>query len=304
MPASGRASGASWSGANELLADRGRNEWRRRRPKAPAAPRDLYNGALFAVKSEGRFCHSLSAERPGVAHARRIGHDVRVNEESLQRANAFLAAVAVRATPGDLIDLSPSELGREIGVDEPLAAARAVRALLARRRLEAVDGRYRLLDARPIEAGEREQVPRPRRAARREPRQPKQASGRATYPEIGREVVERTIELGREVGTLRGALRTAREEARESREARGDAGRRAQQLSGRVKELEARAEMAETNLRTLLAAAKGTGRDAPLGDTEMEAILGVLKADHEEDADGAGDDPAEEPAEPDRLAGP
>jgi len=227
-----------------------------------------------------------------------------VNEESLQRANAFLAAVASRATPGDLIELSPSELGREIGVDEPLAAARAVRALLARRRLEAVDGRYRLLDARPIEAGEREQVPRPRRAARREPRQPKQASGRATYSEIGREVVERTIELGREVGTLRGALRTAREEARESREARDDAERRAQQLSGRVKELEARAEMAETNLRTLLAAAKGTGRDAPLGDTEMEAILGVLKADHEEDADGAGDDPAQETAEPDRLAGP
>jgi hypothetical protein len=251
------------------------------------------------------FCQRL----PGVADAGRIGHDVRVNEESLQRANAFLAAVASRATPGDLIELSPSELGREIGVEEPLAAARSVRALLARRRLEAVDGRYRLLDATPIEAGEREQVPRPRRAARREPRQPKQASsGRATYSEIGREVVERTIELGREVGTLRGALRTAREEARESREARDEAERRAQHLSGRVKELEARAEMAETNLRTLLAAAKGTGRDAQLGDTEMEAILGVLKADHDDDVtgDGPGDDPVEvaaEPVEGDGFAG-
>jgi hypothetical protein len=224
-----------------------------------------------------------------------------VNDESLQRANAFLAAVASRATPGELIDLSPSELGREIGVAEPLAAARAVRALLARRRLEAVDGRYRLLDARPIEAGEREQVPRPRRAARREPRQANQpSSGRATYSEIGREVVERTIELAREVGTLRGALRTAREEARESREARDEAERRARQLSGRVKELEARAEMAETNLRTLLAAARGTGRDAQLGDTEMEAILGVLKGDHEDEAAG-------QPAlaeEPDQVAGP
>ena len=243
-----------------------------------------------------------------MADARRIRHDVRVNEESLQRANAFLAAVASRATPGELIDLSPSELGREIGVAEPLAAARAVRALLARRRLEAVDGRYRLLDASPIEAGEREQVPRPRRAARREPSQAKQqASGRATYSEIGREVVERTIELGREVGTLRGALRTAREEARESREARDEAERRAQQLSSRVKELEARAEMAETNLRTLLAAARGTGRDAPLGDTEMEAILGVLKADHEEEADGPADGPAVNAAdsdEADRIAGP
>jgi hypothetical protein len=35
--------------------------------------------------------------------------------------------------------------------------------------------------------------------------------------------------------------------------------------------------MAESNLRTLLAAAKGAGRDVPVGDTEMEAILGVLK---------------------------
>ena len=103
--------------------------------------------------------------------------------------------------------------------------------------------------------------------------------GRATYSEIGREVVERTIELGREVGTLRGQLRAAREEARESREAREESDRRAQQLSVKVKELEARAEMAETNLRTLLAAAKGTGRDATLGDTEMEAILGVLKGE-------------------------
>lgn len=225
-----------------------------------------------------------------------------MNEESLQRANAFLAAVATRATPGELIDLSPSELGREIGVEEPLAAARAVRALLARRRLEAVDGRYRLLDARPIEAGEREQVPRPRRSARREPRPPKQpaSGGKATYSEIGREVVERTIELGREVGTLRGALRTAREESRESREARDEAERRAQQLSGRVKELEARAEMAETNLRTLLAAAKGTSRDAPVGDSDMEAILGVLKGGDDGDADA-------EPAlaeEPDQVAGP
>jgi hypothetical protein len=35
--------------------------------------------------------------------------------------------------------------------------------------------------------------------------------------------------------------------------------------------------MAESNLRTLLAAARGAGRDQPVGDTEMEAILGVLK---------------------------
>ena len=216
-----------------------------------------------------------------------------MNQESLQRANAFLAAVAGRASAGELVDLSPAELGREIGVDEPLAAARAVRALLARRRLETVDGRYRLLDARPIEPGEREQVPRPRR-----PRQQRSSAKteraaepggrkRTAYSDIGREAVERLIELGREVGTLRGALRTAREEAREGQARRDDAERRASTLGARVKELEARAEMAESNLRTLLAAARGAGRDAPVGDTEMEAILGVLKG-------GAASDPAEQ----------
>ncbi|HZD16908.1 MAG TPA: hypothetical protein VE669_02085 [Actinomycetota bacterium] len=202
-----------------------------------------------------------------------------MNPESLERANAFLAAVAARVAPGGFVDLSPAELGREIGVEEPLAAARAIRALLARRRLEAVDGRYRLLDARPIEPGEREQVPRQtRRKARRAGVGGKGGSGeRTTYADMGREAVDRLIELGREVGTLRGALRTAREEAREAREARSDAERRAEALSARMKELEARAEMAESNLRTLLAAAKGASKDAPVGDNEMEAILGVLK---------------------------
>ena len=201
-----------------------------------------------------------------------------MNEESLRRANAFLEAIAEKAEPGSMIDVTPAELGKQVGVVEPLAAARAVRALLARRRLEAVDGRYRLLDTRPIEAGEREQVPRPPRSQKRSAsgRAPKE-DGRATYSEIGREVVERTIELGREVGTLRGALRTAREEVREAREARDEAQRRSEQLAARVKELEGRAEMAEANLRTLLAAAKGQGRDTAVGDTEMEAILDVLK---------------------------
>lgn len=215
-----------------------------------------------------------------------------MNQESLQRANAFLAAVAGRASAGELVDLSPAELGREIGVREPLAAARAVRALLARRRLETVDGRYRLLDARPIEPGEREQVPRPRRPRQRSSAKTDRAAepsgrGRTAYSDIGREAIERLVELGREVGTLRGGLRTAREEAREAQARRDDAERRASMLGARVKELEARAEMAESNLRTLLAAAKGAGRDAPVGDTEMEAILGVLKGGTEPSGLGA-----------------
>jgi len=206
-----------------------------------------------------------------------------MNQESLDRANAFLAAVVARVQPGDVLDATPADIAKNMGMPEPLAAARAIRALLARRRLEVADGKYRLLDARPIEAGEREQVPRPRR-----PRQPKEPraeppgpSSRPTYSEVGREAIERLVELGREVASLRAGLRTAREEAREAREAKDEAERRAQALSSRVRDLEARAEMAEANLRTLLAAAKGSGREVPVGDTEMEAILGVLKGDEE-----------------------
>jgi hypothetical protein len=217
-----------------------------------------------------------------------------MNQESLDRANAFLAALAERVEPGQLVELSPVELGRSIGVEEPLAAARAMRALLARRRVETEDGRYRLLDATPIAPGEKEQVPRPRRkkakpvrkAAERAP-----SSGRPTYSAVGREAIDRLIELGREVATLRAGLRTAREEAREAREARDEAERRSRALAERLRELEGRAEMAESNLRTLLAAAKGAGREQ-IGDNEMEVILGVLKGP------GDADSPSERPSEP------
>lgn len=127
---------------------------------------------------------------------------------------------------------------------------------------------------------EPEAIPRPPRranvaAAAAGPRK----DGKTTYSEIGREVVEKLIELSREVGESRGGTRQAREEARDLRQDRDDAERRARELSARVKDLEGKLEMAEENLRTLLVAAKGTDRDAtaPVGDNEMEAILGVLK---------------------------
>ena len=211
-----------------------------------------------------------------------------MNEESLKRVNAFLAAISVRVQVGEVVTVTPADIGREVGLPEPLAAARAVRALLARRRLEVADGGYRLIDARPVDPGERESIarqPRKRRKPRAGSSSPaRPESGRPTYSEVGREVVERLIELGREAGTLRGHLRTAREESRDAREAKDEAERRASVLTARVRELEARLEMAESNLRTMLIAAKGSSRDAAMGDAEMEAILGVLKehdAEHE-----------------------
>jgi hypothetical protein len=221
-----------------------------------------------------------------------------MNDESLERANAFLAAVAQRTAVGEVLDVTPAEIGRDIQLPDALSAARAVRALIARKRLEPAQGSYRLLDTSPVAAGEKESIgrrPRRRKAEGRSSgprsRTASGGGGRSTYSEIGHEVVERLIDLGREVGSLRSSLKTAREEAHESRASRIEADRRADAMAAKVHDLEARADMAESNLRALLAAAKGSGRelrDKPVGDTEMEAILGVLKAD--EQADEGGDE--------------
>src|SRR6266542_4038055 len=122
-----------------------------------------------------------------------------VNEESLRRANAFLAAIAEKIEPGHELAAPPADIGKQIGLPDPLAAARAVRALLARRRLEMSDGKYRLLDARPVEAGEPEAVPRPPRKKRAAPAsraRSRSEPGKATYSEVGRTAIEKLIELG------------------------------------------------------------------------------------------------------------
>ena len=238
-----------------------------------------------------------------------------VNEQSLDRVNAFLAAAARRTPVGDVMSVTPAEIGRELGFPDALSTARAVRALIARRRLEPAQGSYRLLDAKPVDAAEKESIGRRPRTAR-QPRPasaPRAASGSsARYSDFGRAVVDRLVDVGREAAEMRAALRTAREEARESRQARDEAEGRARTLAEKVRELEARAEMAESNLRTLLATARAKNaddptRDAKVSDTEMEAILGVLKGDDEalEGADSHdGDGPrdrmpgASEPAGP------
>src|SRR5262245_24211343 len=111
---------------------------------------------------------------------------------------------------------TPAEIGRELAFPDALSAARAVRALIARRRLEAAQGSYRLIDPNPVASGERESIERPRRrrkAGSAPRRTPESTTGRPTYSAVGREVVERLIELGREVATLRANLKAAREEA-------------------------------------------------------------------------------------------
>lgn len=211
-----------------------------------------------------------------------------MNAESLGRANAFLAAAAARTEVGAVLETTPAELGRELGMPDPLSTARAVRALIARGRLQPAEGSYRLLDARPLEPGEKESIARRPRRTASTPRVRAAAAGAGagapTYSDLGRAAVDRLVELSREVAELRSSQRAAREEARASREARVEAEDRADAMAARVRDLESRAEMAESNLRTLLASARGreAARDAAVADSEMEAILGVLKAGDED----------------------
>jgi hypothetical protein len=209
-----------------------------------------------------------------------------MNEQSLQRVNAFLAAVAAKTETGAVLDVTPAELGRDLGFPDPLSTARAVRALIARKRLEPAMGSYRLLDGTPVGADEKEAITRPRRRGVRSRRaEARVPSDRAAFSDLGRAVVDKLIDVGRENAQLRAELRTAREELRSVRVARDDAEHRAQVHSEKHRELESRAEMAEANLRTLLASARGrepqARPDAPVSDSEMEAILGVLKANGE-----------------------
>ena len=222
-----------------------------------------------------------------------------MNDQSLERANAFLAAVASKVAVGEILDETPAEIGRDLDLPDPLSTARAVRALIARRRLEPAGGSYRLLDTRPLEIGERESVGRrPRRKAVPLEAASAAAGDGAAYSDLGRAVADKLIDLGRENAELRAEVRQLREETRDAKASRDDAERRARGLAERQRELEHRAEMAEANLRSLLVAARGgqggaPRADTPVGDAEMAAILGVLRNDQEQPETVDGDGTAE-----------
>jgi hypothetical protein len=223
-----------------------------------------------------------------------------MNEQSLRSANDFLRVTAIAVAPGEFFDRAPTEIGKDAGIANPLAVARAIRALAARRRVEMADGRYRLLDATPLSPGEPESVPRtPRkRKARKRAGQPLATANsrgeapapsgerRPTYADLGRAVVDRLIELGRETGEALALADNLRREVKENRAARIDAEQRASRYFERTKELEVKLEMAEANLRTVLAAARGRGATSAPTDNEMEAVLRVLKGSAAQPGDG------------------
>ncbi len=213
-----------------------------------------------------------------------------MNERSLQESNAVLAAASSRTTVGELIPASPGDLAGEAGIGNRLAAARAIRALLARGRIAQEGQRYRLIDDRPVEPGEVASVrrtPRPRR--RREPEEAEQ--GPPTYEQLGRLIVERLIEASAEVAELRSAVERARTEAERARRETVEVNRtaaadrrRADSLEDEVRTLKRRLEMTESNLRSIVQAAKARPA-SPLDDGDARAILDILSRKDQPEAD-------------------
>jgi Mg2+ and Co2+ transporter CorA len=204
-----------------------------------------------------------------------------MNEQSLKESNALLAAATARTEVGQLIPASPAELAGESGIQNRLSTARAVRALIARGRIAQDPQGYRLLDVRPLEPGEPATVHRPTRRRRKAEATPEN-DGLPTYEGVGRAVIERLIESSAEVAELRTALDRARTEAdaarREAMEATRNASadrRKLEAVQDEATALKQRLEMTESNLRTLVDAAKSRPA-SPLEDTDAQAILDIL----------------------------
>jgi hypothetical protein len=206
-----------------------------------------------------------------------------VNETSLRDSNALLAAAVSRSSIGELIQASPAELARESGVEDRLSVARAVRALMSRGRIAQEGASYRLLDGRPLEPGEQASVRRPVRRRRRAGGDGSSgASAEPTYDGLGRSVIERLIELSAEVSELRTALErargegeAARREAVEVTRKAADDRRRAHAFEDEVTSLKRRLEISESNLRTVVEAAK-TKPSTRVEDGDTKAILEIL----------------------------
>ena len=102
-------------------------------------------------------------------------------------------------------------------------------------------------------------------------------------------MLERVIELGRETAEAVASAEHLRREVKENKAARIEAEQRASRLFDRVKELETKLDMAEVNLRTVLTAARGRGATAGPADSEMEAVLRILKTPPGSPTAGEGD---------------
>ena len=145
---------------------------------------------MWCVNPAMRDRVSAGSHWPWRASSGMIAVDERAEPRPRERV---LAAAAQRTPTGEVMEITPAEIGRDLGFPDALSTARAVRALIARKRLEPAQGSYGVLDTRPVEPEEKESIGRrPRR-----PRQPRGTSavlgesGAARYSDFGRAVVDR-----------------------------------------------------------------------------------------------------------------
>ena len=180
----------------------------------------------------GRSSHrlpSLSGRRGALRHNWRSESTIRqnpaVNEQSLERVNAFLAAVAERTQKGELLEVTPAELREGIGLPRSIVD----RARSARARRPAPTGAGRGLvpacwtTRRWLPASERRSSARVGgpRSGQRTPSRAGGAAGSA-YSDMGRATVDRLVELSQEVSQLRAQLEDGtRRGSREPRDAGG-----------------------------------------------------------------------------------
>ena len=170
-------------------------------------------------------------------------------------------------------------LAQDAGIENRLSAARAFRALMARGRIEREGDDYRLVDTKPVTADEPATVRRPTKPRGGSKQKDDEVP---TYEQVGRLIIERLIEASAENAELRVAVERARTEVeaarREAMEVTRTSSadrRRAQNLEDEVAALRKRLEMTESNLRTVVQAAK-TRRSSPLEDSDAKAILDIL----------------------------
>lgn len=212
-----------------------------------------------------------------------------MKEETLAKVNAFLAELAKEAGPDGSISKSPAVVASLVGLNSGLETARAMRALLARKRVVGGDnGGYRVVSTEPIVPGEPLAIV-PQRKKRSRPERdaaaPGPMAGVPTYEDIGRAVVDRLASLSREVAELRAGRGTEERARMEAAE------RRAAAAELRAKEAQVKLEMAESNLREVLRAAslaRSSGSPTPIDDPEAAAVLRFLQSSEE-----AGESPAE-----------
>lgn len=206
-----------------------------------------------------------------------------MKEETLAKVNALLAELAKAAGPDGSIQRSPAQIATSVGLGPGLETARAMRALLARKRVEGGETGYRIISIEPIVPGEPLAIVPQRRKRVREERGngsgDEATRGIPSYADIGRAVVERMIDLTREVAELRSGRGT------EERARQDAAERRAAAAEQRAKELQTKLEMAESNLREVLRAAslaKSSGAASPIEDPEAAAVLRFLQSGEEQ----------------------